>query len=190
MPLLVRPRFDEELHLHLLELAHPEDEVPRRDLVPEGFADLRDPERDLAARRLLHGREVHEHPLRGLGAEIDVLRPVFDGAHVRAEHQVEVVGVRERVVAAVGAGLRLALQIVGTEPLVAVPALDERIGEDLEVPAGLPDLRRHDDRRVEPDDVVAQLHHGAPPRVLDVALQLYSERPVVPRRTQPPVDLG
>ena len=190
MPLLVRPRLDEELHLHLLELAHAEDEVPGGDLVPEGLPDLRDPERDLATCRLLHRREVHEHPLSGLGSEVDVLRSVFDGTHVRPEHQVEVARVRERVVATVGAGLRVPRQIVRTEPLVAVPALDERVREDLEVPARLPYLRRHDDGRVEPDDVVAHLHHRTPPRVLDVALQLDPERPVVPRRAQASVDLG
>src|SRR5690606_30805334 len=42
-PLLVRARLHEELHLHLLELARPEDEVARRDLVAERLADLRDP---------------------------------------------------------------------------------------------------------------------------------------------------
>ena len=47
------PGFDEELHLHLLELARAEDEVPGRDLVAERLADLRDAERDLLPRRLL-----------------------------------------------------------------------------------------------------------------------------------------
>ena len=41
--------LDEELHLHLLELAHPEDEVAGADLVPEALADLGDPERHLLA---------------------------------------------------------------------------------------------------------------------------------------------
>src|SRR5690606_18207631 len=42
-PLVVGARLDEELHLHLLELARTEDEVSRRDLVAERLADLRDP---------------------------------------------------------------------------------------------------------------------------------------------------
>ena len=46
-PLRVGARLDEELHLHLLELARPEDEVARRDLVAERLADLRDAERNL-----------------------------------------------------------------------------------------------------------------------------------------------
>ena len=41
---------DEVLHLHLLELAHPEDEVAGRDLVAERLADLGDAERQLLAR--------------------------------------------------------------------------------------------------------------------------------------------
>jgi hypothetical protein len=47
VPLLVGAGLDEELHLHLLELAGAEDEVARRDLVAERLADLPDPERDL-----------------------------------------------------------------------------------------------------------------------------------------------
>jgi hypothetical protein len=48
-PLLVGARLDEELHLHLLELAGPEDEVAGRDLVAERLPDLGDAERDLLA---------------------------------------------------------------------------------------------------------------------------------------------
>src|SRR5438309_3750266 len=53
LPLLVEARrfgrAREVLHLHLLELARSEDEVARRDLVPEGLPDLRDTERQLLA---------------------------------------------------------------------------------------------------------------------------------------------
>jgi hypothetical protein len=66
-PLVVGCRLHEELQLHLLELARPEDEVPGRDLVAERLADLRDPERHLLARRLLDVEEVHVRALRGLG---------------------------------------------------------------------------------------------------------------------------
>ena len=57
---VVRP--DEVLHLHLLELAHPEHEVARADLVPEALADLGDPERELLARALLDVLEVDVAP--------------------------------------------------------------------------------------------------------------------------------
>ena len=46
---VIARRVDEELHLHLLELARPEDEVARGDLVAERLADLGDPERQLLA---------------------------------------------------------------------------------------------------------------------------------------------
>src|SRR5207244_10944176 len=66
--------IDEELQLHLLELARPENEVPRRDLVPEALADLRDPERQLAPRRLEYVLEVNERTVGGLGALVGELR--------------------------------------------------------------------------------------------------------------------
>src|SRR6185295_15390040 len=50
----LRARIDEELHLHLLELTRPEDEVAGRDLVPKRFTDLRDAKRNLLTRRLLN----------------------------------------------------------------------------------------------------------------------------------------
>ena len=189
MPVLVGSRLDEELHLHLLELPHAEHEVARRDLVAERLADLRDPERDLLARGRLDLREVHEHRLGGLGAKEHLVVVVGDRTHVGLEHQVEVAGIGEALAAAVGAdaGIR---QMVLAEALVAAQALDERIGEHLEVPARLPDLGRHDDGGVEADDVVAPLHHRAPPRLLDVVLELDAQWAVVPRRPQTTVDLG
>src|SRR5687767_13662127 len=43
-PLHVAARLDEELHLHLLELARAKNEISRRNLVAKRLADLRDPE--------------------------------------------------------------------------------------------------------------------------------------------------
>ena len=79
----------EVLHLHLLELAHPEHEVAGRDLVAEGLADLGDAEGQLLAARLLDVLEVDVRTLGGLGAEVDDVRLLLDRAHVRLEHQVE-----------------------------------------------------------------------------------------------------
>ena len=59
-----------------------------------------------------------------------------------------------------------------------------------EVPARLPHLGGHENGGVEADDVVAVLHHRAPPRVLHVALEQHPERPVIPGGTEPAVDLG
>ena len=137
-----------------------------------------------------HVLEVDEDALRGLGPQIRDRAVVLHRAHVRLEHQVELARLGERVLrAAVRARARLG-QLVGAEPLLAVAAVDERVGEGREVPARLPHLRRHEDRGVEADDVVAELHHRAPPRVLHVALEQHTERPVVPGGPEAAVDLA
>src|SRR4051794_30743375 len=76
------------------------------------------------------------------------------------------------------------------EPLVTRLALDQRVGENVEMTRRLPDLRREDDRRVDADDVVAHLHGRAPPLLADVLLELDAERTVVPGRTGAAVDLA
>ena len=70
MPLAGGVGFDEELHLHLLELAGAEDESCPGDLVAEALADLADAERRLLARRGDHVGEVDEDALRRLRAQI------------------------------------------------------------------------------------------------------------------------
>src|ERR687896_708030 len=89
VPLLVGPGLDEELHLHLFELARAEDEVMRCDLVAERLALLCDPERYLLAGSLLNRGEVYEHPLRRFGTEVDHVGRVLNGTHMRLEHEVE-----------------------------------------------------------------------------------------------------
>ena len=198
VPLGVLAGLDEELHLHLLELAGPEDEVAGRDLVAEALADLADAERRLLARALLHVRVVDEDALRGLGPQVGQAALVLDRAEVGAEHPVEVAGRREgALVAAVGAGdlgqglaRRRLLEVVGAEALVARGALGERVGERRDVAGGLPDLAGQDHAGVEPDDVVAALDDRLPPLALDVVLQLDAERAVVPGGPQAAVDLA
>ena len=58
-----------------------------------------------------------------------------------------------------------------------------------DVTARLPDARMHEDRRVEPLDVVARADHRRPPALLAVLLQLDAERTVVPHGTGAAVDL-
>ena len=197
---------DEVLHLHLLELAHPEDEVARADLVPERLPDLGDPERDLLARALLDVLEVDVRALGGLGPEVDDRGVVLDRAHVRLEHQVEparrrqraavVRAVRPRRWTTVGSqqvGRRQVLgagQLVEAVAAVAGRALDERVAERPDVARRDPDLGVHQDPGIEPDDVVALLDHRPPPGPLDVVLQLDPERPVVPDGVDAAVDLG
>ena len=176
-PVHVRARLDEELHLHLLELARAEDEVPGRDLVAERLADLRDAERHLLARRLLDVEEVHVDALRRLRAQVDDRRAVLDRPHERLEHEVELPRLGQRALHAARGTLRvgrarraLDLRIVGAKALLAVAAVDERIGEAGDVAARLPHPRMHQDRRVEPLDVVARADHRVPPAILEFFL--------------------
>ena len=59
----------------------------------------------------------------------------------------------------------------------------------VDVAGGLPGLARQDHAGVEADDVLAGLHHRAPPLALDVVLELDAQRAVVPRRPGAAVDL-
>ena len=116
--------------------------------------------------------EVHEDALRGLRAQVVQARLVLDRAEVGLEHHVEVARLGPLAAgAAVRAGdvgqavlrrpalalLELLLEVVGAEALVAVLALDQRVGEDADVAGGHPDLARQDHRGVQADDVVAAL---------------------------------
>ncbi len=122
---------------------------------------------------------------RGLG-------PLALGAAVRAND----VGHRHRV----GAGealLRSAfffevvlLHVVLAVPLVAVQALDQRVVEHLDVPGGHPHLTRQDDGGVQAHDIIPSRHDRPPPLPLDVLLELDTERPVIPGRLGPAVDLA
>ena len=90
--------------------------------------------------------------------------------------------------AAVRARVRV-VELVEAEALLAVRAVDERVGEVGEVAARLPDLRRAEDRGVDQHDVVALLHHRPDPGVLDVAQHQRAERAVVVGGAEPAVDL-
>ena len=74
-------RADEELHLHLFELTHAEDELPRHDLVAERLADLGNAERQLHAAGLLHVQEINEDTLRRFGPQVNRI-----GAFGRRSH--------------------------------------------------------------------------------------------------------
>src|SRR5438094_5055768 len=195
----------EVLHLHLLELARPKDEVAGRDLVAKGLADLGDPKRQLPPRRLLDVLEVHEDGLRRLWPEPRDGRGVLDRTDERLEHEVELTRVGKLALAAVRAGharevellraprgreLVALRQVVEPETLAAVPALDQRVGEILHVSRRFPHARVHEDRTVQTDDVFPQLDHRSPPGILDVALELDAERPEVPGRARAAVDLA
>src|SRR5262249_1266054 len=144
--------LDEVLHLHLLELAHPEDEVAGADLVAEALADLSDAEGQLLAARLLNVLEVDVAALRRLGAEVDDRGVVLDGTHERLEHQVEASRRAQRAtveralqaealddlrVAEVGGREVLgAGQLVEPEAPMVRLALDQRVAERAHVAGG------------------------------------------------------
>ena len=88
-PLVVAAGLDEELHLCLLELAGAEDEVPRRDLVAERLAQLRDPEGHALPRGLLHVQEVHVRSLGRLRPQVHDRGVLLDRPHEGLEHEVE-----------------------------------------------------------------------------------------------------
>ena len=54
----------------------------------------------------------------------------------------------------------------------------------------LPDLRVHDDRRIEAFDIVAAMHHVAPPGLFDVVAQFDAERAVIIKAVVTAVDFG
>ena len=186
----------EELHLHLLELAHPEGEVAWGDLVAEALSDLGDAERRPLARELQVVLEVQEDPLCRLGPQVDGRAVGLHGSNRRLEHQVELARLRQVTLGRLARALRRlapasgVLELVGAETELAGAAVDERIGEARQMPARLPCARVLDDRRVERDDVLALLQQRLPPLVLDVVLQQNAVVAVVVARADPPVDLA
>ena len=120
----------EELHLHLLELARAEDEVAWGDLVAERLAHLGDAERRLLAARLQHVDEVHEDALGRLGPQVGHRALVLDRPtnvlNMRLKPGLGEVG---------GPAVRaLPLDLVLAPALLAVAAVDERVGEGGQVP--------------------------------------------------------
>ena len=143
-----------------------------------------------------HVLEVDEDALRGLGAQVDDAGGVLDRAHEGLEHQVELARLGELALphspgALLGfSGHCASAMWSARKRCLALLAVDQRVGEAGDVARGLPDARVHEDRAVDADDVVARLHHVAPPGVLDVALELDAERAVVPAARQAAVDLA
>jgi hypothetical protein len=82
------------------------------------------------------------------------------------------------------------LELVGPEAPLARAAVHQRIDEPRDVPRRLPHARMHEDRRVEPLDVVPRADHRRPPAVLEIFLQLDAERPVIPHGARAPVNFG
>ncbi len=92
-----------ELHFHLLELAHTEDELACDNLVAEGLAYLCDAEGYAHTAGLLDVEVVDKDALSGLGTQVYGHGTVGGAAHFGAEHQVELTYVRPVLGAGYGA---------------------------------------------------------------------------------------
>ena len=165
LPVLVL-RVDEEFHLHLVELPHPDHTLPGGDLVPVAPSGLHDPERELLPVVSVEVQEVDEDPLGGLGSEeSDAGRP---GSDVGPEHQVEIlhgsqlpaafeaddIVVYERLVELlfghdVGVLVELLHQVVGAEGRAAFGTVRDLVGEFVEVSGRLEDVAGIDGLRVD-----------------------------------------
>jgi len=78
--------------------------------------------------------------------------------------------------------------LVGAVAALGFAAVEHWVLEVADMAGSFPYARMHDDRAVEPDNVLAQLGHGFPPAGLDVALHLNAERAVVPEAVDAAVD--
>ena len=88
-PLHLFARTNEELHLHLFELAHTEDELASHNLVTEGLTNLSDTEGHLHTACLLYVQEVHEDTLSRFRTQIYLHGSIGCRTHLGREHQVE-----------------------------------------------------------------------------------------------------
>jgi len=82
------------------------------------------------------------------------------------------------------------VKLVGAVPFLGVLAVDHRVAESSHVARGFPDPRIHDDRAIEPNDVVAHLDVVAPPGLFDIPLQFDAERTVIPEAVDSAIDLA
>jgi hypothetical protein len=81
------------------------------------------------------------------------------------------------------------LELVSAETAFTGLAIDQRVDEPADVATRLPDSGMHQNRGIDPLDVIALAHERRPPSLLKVALQLNAERAVVPHRSKSAVDL-
>ena len=71
-------------------------------------------------------------------------------------------------------------ELVFAGTLVAVQALNERVGEGLDVSGRNPHLAGQDHRGVQADNVCAAANHVVPPLAFDVLFEFHAQRAVVP----------
>mmetsp|Transcript_25446 Transcript_25446/g.84160 ORF Transcript_25446/g.84160 Transcript_25446/m.84160 type:complete len:392 (+) Transcript_25446:484-1659(+) len=81
-------------------------------------------------------------------------------------------------------------QLIRPVPHLADLAVHHRVREAVDVSGRLPDGRRGDDRAVKTHHVVPSMNHVPPPRLLDVLLQLHTQRTIVVKPVETIVNLG
>ena len=112
------------------------------------------------------------------------LRPVAWLSRLR------VVDVRKAICWRVAVLLLICLQqMIRAVPLVRVQGFHQRVREHLQVAGTHPHLARQNHRRIKANHIRPRRDHGTPPLLLDVLLQLHTERAVVPGRTGAAIDL-
>ena len=145
--------------------------------------------------------EVDKDALCGLRTEVQLRLGVLGNTLIGLEHQVELADVGEVRLAAVRAGnllfpnvvhhllvapagrvgaVEVLDEVVGTVSGLAGLAVHERVREAAQMTGSHPCLRIHDDGSVQSHIIRGFLHELLPPGTLDVVLQLYTQRAVVP----------
>src|ERR1700759_973668 len=81
-------------------------------------------------------------------------------------------------------------QLIGAQSRFTGATIHHRVAECVFVPAGFERGAVSQDRAVEADDIIAFAHHDAPPIVFQIALQLDSERAVIPDTVKAAIDLA
>jgi hypothetical protein len=109
---------------------------------------------------------------------------------VGLEHEVELPGLGEGAPLAAARAQVGVLELVEAEALLAALAVDEGVVKFARCPEASHTAGGERMAASRPDDVVAQLHHRAPPGRLDVAEQEHADGPVVVGGAEAPVDVG
>ena len=173
----------------MLELTSAENPVLRSDLVSETLPHLRDAKRWSLSACLQHACEVGEHPLGRLRAKVGIGSCVSNRPRLRLEHQIELTSLGERTDRPTIRTCVGVVQLVLTVAGLALGAVDQRVRKVGQVSRCLPDLGRAQNRRIDENDIISLLNHGANPRVFHISQQQRPERAVVVGRPKSAVDL-
>src|SRR5574344_43768 len=92
-PLHLCTWLNEELHLHLLKLPHPEDELASHNLIPESLSYLSNSKRNLHTPSLLNIQILNEDTLSSFRTKINLIRILTSIANLSAEHQIKLTNI-------------------------------------------------------------------------------------------------